>query len=139
MRELLPARWQFERPGYMMLRDVGVTTRRTPPADYRLEISCDGPVRSGRILTSGGDVVASGYAAEYADVFIYDRIVTNPLHRRRGLAAALIGALEATRTSRDRREILVATQDGRALYIALGWTVYSSYTTAFIPAPRVQT
>jgi predicted GNAT family acetyltransferase len=67
-------------------------------------------------------------------VFIYDRIVTDPLHRRRGLATALIGALGATRRSRASREILVATQDGRALYSALGWTLYSHYMTAFIPA-----
>jgi GNAT superfamily N-acetyltransferase len=135
MRELLPSRWQFQPLGYMMVRDHGATTRRAPPVEYRLEISCEGPTRSGRILANDGDVVASGYAADYAGVFIYDRIVTNPLHRRRGLASALIGALEATRTSRFSREILVATQDGRALYTALGWALYSPYTTAFIPAP----
>jgi GNAT superfamily N-acetyltransferase len=135
MRELLPERWHFQPPGYMMVRDHIVTTRRSPPVEYRLEISCEGPTRSGRILTNDGDVVASGCAAEYAGVFIYDRIVTNPLHRRRGLATALIGALEATRTSRAWREILVATQDGRALYATLGWALYSPYTTAFILAP----
>ena len=135
MRELLPSLWQFQPLGFMMVRDHSAAARRPPPVEYRSEISCEGLTRSGRILTRDGDVVTSGYAAEYAGVFIYDRIVTNPLHRRRGLATALIGALEATRTSRASREILVATQDGRALYTALGWTLYSPYTTAFIPVP----
>jgi hypothetical protein len=135
MSELLPARWQFQSPRYLMVRDRNPPTRIAPPVAYRLEISREGPTRSGHILTRDGHVVASGYAAEYAGVFIYDRIVTNPLHRRRGLATALIGALEATRTSRATREILAATPDGRALYAALGWSLYSPYTTAFIPAP----
>jgi GNAT superfamily N-acetyltransferase len=135
MRELLPARWQFQPPGYIMVRDHSATIRRALPVEYRLEVTYEENLRFGRILTSDGDVVAFGYAAQYAGVFIYDRIVTNPLHRRRGLATALIGALEAMRTSRAYREILVATQDGRALYTALGWTLYSPYTTAFIPLP----
>jgi hypothetical protein len=39
-------------------------------------------------------------------------------------------ALRTTREKRDSAELLVATEEGRALYSALGWKTISPYSTA---------
>ena len=78
-------------------------------------------------------MMASGDAAEFAGVFVYDRIRTEEPFRRRGLGRALIAALGRERRSPESREILVATEQGRALYLTLGWRDYAPYTTGVIP------
>ena len=70
---------------------------------------------------------------EAAGVFVYDRIETAPAHRRRGLGRAVMAALADARRSRAASQVLVATDDGRALYARLGWSVYSTFATAVIP------
>jgi GNAT superfamily N-acetyltransferase len=85
------------------------------------------------ILTAEGELAASGHAAESHGVFIYDRIVVEPEHRRRGLGKALMAALSGRRQSLTAKPVLVATEAGRALYSTLGWALHAPYTTAFIP------
>ncbi|WP_404969369.1 GNAT family N-acetyltransferase [Sphingomonas sp. PP-CC-1A-547] len=89
-------------------------------------------VSEARIFSNGGALAASGYAAETNSVFVYDRIITEPAHRRRGLGRALMQTLHDARQSANSRELLVATEDGRALYSALGWETISPYSTASI-------
>jgi hypothetical protein len=43
-----------------------------------------------------------------------------------------MSALGATQQSPTARRVLVATEDGRALYSTLGWTVLSPYSTVVI-------
>jgi predicted GNAT family acetyltransferase len=78
-------------------------------------------------------LAASGTAAETAGVFVYDRIITEPDHRRRGLGRGVMAALRETRVDQKTTELLVATDDGRALYTTLNWTVLSTFATAEIP------
>jgi GNAT superfamily N-acetyltransferase len=103
------------------------------PGAYRLELSTRDAISAVRILTGTGALAASGYAAECAGAFVYDRIVTEEAHRRLGLGRAVMIALASTRRSQAAQEVLVATQAGRALYATLGWTVRAPYTTAIIP------
>lgn len=133
LASLLPARWRIAEPGFMMIRERPDTAEGTCPGGYRLERSTTGAATAVRILTAHGELAASGYAVEYAGVFVYDRIVTEAAHRRRGLGRAVMAALGAARRSAASRPVLVATPEGRALYAELGWTLHSPWTTALIP------
>ncbi|QQN74363.1 GNAT family N-acetyltransferase [Croceicoccus sp. YJ47] len=72
---------------------------------------------------------------EQADVFICDRIVTQPGHGRKGLAQVLMAELSAARQVDDKPQVLVATKPGRVLYTALGRETVSPYSTASITRP----
>jgi GNAT superfamily N-acetyltransferase len=73
-----------------------------------------------------------GSAAVHNGFFVFDRIETHPSHRRKGLARAVMHALDGFNVS-EARPVLVATTEGRRLYDQLGWTAISPYSTAFIP------
>lgn len=132
LRGALPPRWRIHPPGYLMVSASGVPARALPPG-YRMEIEEDVGVINARIWSADGELAASGYSVETMDVFIHDRIVTTPAHRRWGLGHALMAALGAAKRSMSSPSVLVATADGKALYEKLGWTVVSSYSTASIP------
>jgi GNAT superfamily N-acetyltransferase len=129
MRMLLPADWRTEAPAYVMTCDA-LAASRTRLTGYHPTLLRRGQVFEGRIESADGATAASGFAVEHGGVFIFDRIRTEPLHRRRGLASALMHMLAEARIARSSQYILVATEAGRALYEALGWRVLSPYTTA---------
>src|SRR5450830_1424754 len=65
---------------------------------------------------------------------VFDRIETDPAHRRRGLARAVMGLLDRGAVEAGAQErLLVASEQGRALYLALGWQVLAPYATAISP------
>jgi GNAT superfamily N-acetyltransferase len=55
-----------------------------------------------------------------------------PTHQRRGLGTAVMQTLRCCRRDEQARELLVATDAGRALYEKLGWRVISPYATGYI-------
>lgn len=65
-------------------------------------------------------------------VYVYDRIFTEPDHRRKWLGGALVQTCYDARQHPTGTELLVATEDGRALYSALGWETLSHYSIASI-------
>lgn len=134
MRGFVPSRWQISPPNFMMICDseFGRDSQQLPPG-YRLELKTNSAVSHACILSSDGGIAASGYAAEHAGVFIYDRIFTAEAHRRKGLGRAVMTALASARRSPVAQQILAATHAGRELYLMLGWTDYAPYTTAVIP------
>jgi predicted GNAT family acetyltransferase len=103
------------------------------PPGYRIEMLASGATTSVRITGETGELAASGYATEAGGVFLYDRIVTEIDHRRRGLGSAVMSALAGVRQSAASVPVLVATEDGRALYTQLGWTLHTPFSTACIP------
>lgn len=105
---------------------------RSRPTDYALHRVREGDAIVVRVYSPDGSLAANGYAAEVSGVFIYDRIVTAPEHRRKGLSNIVMNALGPGRSSPDVPKLLVATEDGRALYTTLGWRVLSPYSTAMI-------
>lgn len=131
LQAVLPAGWELHAPGYFM-QATGKPTERRLIDGYRIEITQTGMVSQARIFSEEDALAANGYAAEAHGVFIYDRIVTEPEHRRKGLGHALMMALRATRRRLDSPELLVATEDGRALYSTLGWETISPYSTGSI-------
>jgi GNAT superfamily N-acetyltransferase len=131
---LLPARWAISSRSWVMGRDEAPGEQPSLPQGYRLAVEGEGPVWSVRITSSEGELAASGYAAETAGVFIYDRIRVDPAHERRGLGRALMAALTSCRRDPAAREILTATAAGRGLYLQMGWVDLAPYSTAVIPA-----
>ncbi|WP_219814324.1 GNAT family N-acetyltransferase [Rathayibacter sp. AY1D3] len=80
-------------------------------------------VASVRLLVDGV-VAAQGTAAVHGTVAVLDRIETDARFRRRGLGRRVVDALTAwARSEGARSGLLVASTDGRALYLTLGWEV----------------
>ncbi|WP_423606584.1 GNAT family N-acetyltransferase [Sphingomonas sp. MS122] len=126
----LPSRWRLKEPGYFMRGPAFSPPPVALPAGYALQLQRDARVTRVAILAPDGQLAASGSVAEAADVFIYDRIITDPGHRRKGLGRAVMAALRDAKADSAVPELLVATDEGRALYATLGWTVLSPFATA---------
>lgn len=74
------------------------------------------------VVTADGEPAARGSVAVVDDLAVYDRIVTEPRFRRRGLASYVVRALTAMALEHDvDTGLLVATADGFELYKYLGW------------------
>ncbi len=128
----LPPGWQLAARGHVMSGPGGMQARPSP-AGYRTRVTSAAGVTAVQILAPDGALAASGHAAELDGVFIYDRIVTEPAHQRRGLGRLLMQQLGACKRDAQATELLVATDQGRALYEALGWSVLSAFSTAALP------
>lgn len=137
LRSILPARWSVEQTGYFMEGPNETAEPPALPAGYRIDLIRSGAVTKVEIRSKSGSLAASGYGAETADAFVYDRIETDPEHRRRGLARAVMAALGTCRRSSSARQLLVATPEGEKLYSQLGWVSLSPYSTAQIPRTEV--
>ena len=140
LRALLPAHWRIEDEHWMMACDA----RPFPgddvlPHGYALQVDDDGErsaLAQVRIVDAHGALAASGHLALDARFAIYDRIVTEPAHQRRGLGRAVMRALQALAHAHGRHAgALVATQPGRALYESLGWRLHAPWASAVIPGP----
>lgn len=129
MRLRLPARWALDGSAALMTCETAIPARPLP-AGYSVELGRAGAALSVRVLAGDGSLAASGHAAEHDGVFVFDRIVTEPSHRRRGLGAVVMASLGSARADPASRFVLVATPDGRALYQSLGWRIEAPYTTA---------
>ena len=103
------------------------------PEGYVLEVAT-GTTATVRVLSPERDIAATGHLVTVEDFAIYDRIETQPEHRRRGLARVVMTMLETIGRQKSAGcGVLVATPDGRPLYESLGWELHSPYTTAAIP------
>ncbi len=134
LQSALPSGWKLHAPGYFMQAAFKAPIGH-PPLGYTIEVKRTGMVSEARVFTEAGELAASGYAVETNDVFVYDRIITEPDHRRRGLGRTLMQTLHDARHNPSVTELLVATEDGLALYSALGWATISPYSTASIVSP----
>lgn len=96
-----------------------------PPDGFIFQIERDGthayvslhPEDSQDVVAASGHVSAvDGYA-------IFDRIITAPDFRRRGLGSLTMRALASLAQEHDVDEgLLIASVDGQKLYASLGWT-----------------
>lgn len=140
LRALLPSNWRIEDEHHMMVcGTLPFPGGARVPAGYSLRID-EEDARNGRVhvdvLAPDGALAASGHAALDRELAIYDRIVTDPAHRRRGLGRAVMHALQVLARAHGRHAgVLVATGQGRQLYESLGWTTHAPWATAVIPGP----
>ena len=129
LQAALSVRWAAEQSGSLMVCDHPMPPRQVS-SNYGVSLRREGGAIRCTITTATGDVAATGYAVETDEVFIFDRIVTEVPHQRRGLGAALMTALAQARRDPSSRFVLVATPAGRLLYETLGWSELSPYSTA---------
>lgn len=74
-------------------------------------------------VTVNGEEVARGSVARQDNHAVFDRIITDPLYRRRGLGSFVMRALTAAILEEDvETGLLMASESGRHLYQYLGWT-----------------
>lgn len=140
VRALLPARWQMQDDHFLMTcGDVPFAGSGAVAPGYTLRVD-DDAARTRRahveVHAPDGALAASGHLALDEHFAIYDRIVTEPAHQRRGLGRAVMHALQALARAHGRHaNVLVATAQGRALYETLGWRLHAPWATAVIPGP----
>lgn len=131
LQAVLPMGWFLHDPSYFM-RASGNFAGVPVPTGYRMETRRIGKVLEAHIFSDRGALAASGYAVETQDAFIYDRIVTQPEHRRKGIGKAMMANLHSFKQNPNVPELLVATKEGRFLYATLGWQTVSPYSTASV-------
>ena len=132
---VVDARWSPPPPGDLMAVDlVAVRPPVAPVAGYVQELRAEGAVLVVEIHDADGRLAASGRAALTRGFAVFDKIVTDPAHQRRGLGRVVMGALrERARTLGAGQGVLLATPEGRALYEVLGWRFEGRMQTVVIP------
>ncbi|MEU7802351.1 GNAT family N-acetyltransferase [Micromonospora arborensis] len=137
LRAALPSEWKLADTGYLMTTTYRAASYTPPPSPYTARVQTSGDVVTAVVLDPDGQIAASGRLTTAKAFGIVDQVETAPAHRRRGLGSVVMRALapHALRLGADTG-VLVATDDGRRLYRALGWTVRTPIAAAYIPEPR---
>jgi GNAT superfamily N-acetyltransferase len=129
---LLHERWQVQEPEYLMavtLSEAAVSTTD----GYRLSLSTSDEVTQAEFRDRDGEPAAKGRVAHHNGTATFDQIVTEPAHQRKGLGRAIMEALTNQAIAHGARTgVLVATQQGQALYQTIGWTLVSPVVAAVI-------
>ncbi|MFL6707862.1 MAG: GNAT family N-acetyltransferase [Massilia sp.] len=130
----LPPGWTLETPRFLMAIDGPMAP---PPAlPFKSVLLREHGAQVLHFLDSSGVIAASGRIVIENGSAVFDRIATHPDFQRRGLGRAVMGRLDALAVQAGVKErLLVATEDGRALYLRLGWQELSPYSTAISPSP----
>jgi len=120
---LTPAGWTPRDSHWLMTTPLKAEAAPPLPAGYRLRlIETDGLCRA-EIDAPDGALAASGNCGLGGAYGTFDKIVTDEVHRRRGLGSVIMQALTTAALARGATDgILIATPDGQALYRALGWS-----------------
>lgn len=131
---LLPENWIVRERAYLMTTELRAPEAQPMASAYRPVASDDGAAIRVEVRNERGDLAASGSCALVDGAGVFDQILTQDAHRRRGLGTMVMNSL--TRRALDRgarRGTLIATPDGQALYRALGWTHWSEVTSVISP------
>ena len=124
--------WEPEPPTWLMTRILDPVHRPPAPAGYRVEVAAAGGTSTVTVHAGDGNLAAGGHAAVVGAHATFDRIVTEPGHRRRGLGSLVMTHLAAAAHDGGARSaVLVASAEGRALYTTLGWRTRSPITGAY--------
>jgi hypothetical protein len=128
----LSGHWQVQPPEYLMA--VSLHDAAAIVADgYRLLLTSSGEVSDAECRDSEGQLAARGRVAHCDGFATFDQIVTEPGHQRKGLGRAVMAVLgNLSIAHAGNVGVLVATEQGRALYEALGWSMVSPVTAAVI-------
>ena len=131
----LPPRWIVQPQGYMMHCFHPMTKRALPLSKgFKFELEEDGVTYFLKLMDSQGYLAACGRVILIDEIAIYDQISAEPAYRRRGLASVLMYKLETIALKKGiSKNVLVATEEGKGLYLSLGWDLYSLYTSIVIP------
>ncbi|MFF5707161.1 GNAT family N-acetyltransferase [Streptomyces sp. NPDC012794] len=134
MTPWFPSAWRPIDPGFLMAVDLRPSVVRAP-GGYTAAAETVGDVVLVRVLTAGGELAAGGRIGLTGAACVFDQIVTEEAHQRRGLGTFVMGALTEAAVQRGvTTGVLGATVPGRALYEALGWKVLAPLT-GFVHQP----
>lgn len=98
-------------------------------APYELATAIDGAVIAA--VATNGERAASGVMAVTGSDGIAHNIETDPAHRRRGLAGAVMSALAREAVTRGATTgLLIASYEGQQLYTSLGWRTVAGVVVA---------
>lgn len=126
----LDPRWRVEETEYLMTAELSPVPVPVP-TPYTAKAGRRSAYYLARAVTAEGATAASALMAPYEGTAVFDQVVTEPEHRRHGLARALMNALGRTARARGvYTGLLVATEDGRGLYEHLGWETVCPVTPA---------
>lgn len=113
----------------MALNDIAPVTHD----GYQVSVSTSGAVSDAEIRARDGQLAARGRVAQCDGIATFDQIVTEPAHQRKGLGRIIMATLGNLSIAHEAKVgPLVATEQGRALYQAMGWTLVSPVTAAVI-------
>lgn len=131
---LVSNKWEFQPQGYMMCCNEPMKFQEVRLNDeYKFELENYDSTYVIRIVTKKGELASIGRLVIVEDLAVYDRISTEPNHRRKGLASILMKELEKNAVSKKTsKSFLVATEEGKKLYESLGWKLYCLYTSIVI-------
>lgn len=136
MAPWFPPPWEPVDPCFLMAVDLRPSAVRVPDGYAATVETDDGGVVSVRILGADGELAAAGLAGLTDTACVYDQIITEPAHQRRGLGTVVMGALtDAALAQGVSQGVLGATVQGRALYETLGWKVLAPLN-GFVHRPR---
>jgi GNAT superfamily N-acetyltransferase len=106
-----------------------------PPPGYSIDLATTGAVTRVRVLDRNGDEAAHGQYARTGRHAIIDQVETEPAHQRRGLGRTVMRVLSThAAVSGQTHGVLAATDQGHALYTALGWQRLAPMAMALVPA-----
>ncbi|MCD9160619.1 GNAT family N-acetyltransferase [Streptomyces albireticuli] len=123
IRPWLPRGWVVDEAeaGHLMAVDL-TATGPVAPDGYTASLETDDGVTYVRVRDAGGEVAAQGQMALLGQEAVFDKVVTEEAHRRRGLGAFVMRALADHAVAEGASlGVLAATDEGRALYETLGW------------------
>ncbi|KFF01438.1 GNAT family N-acetyltransferase [Chryseobacterium luteum] len=128
-------KWIIQPPGYMMCCAGPMKNSDANLCEgYRIGYEKYNSTTVIKIIAENGEQASIGRIVFVDDLAVYDRIITEENHQRKGLATFLMRELEKTALSNGiSNHFLVATEQGRGLYESIGWKVYSPYTSIVIP------
>ncbi|WP_121331467.1 MULTISPECIES: GNAT family N-acetyltransferase [unclassified Flavobacterium] len=135
LKNRISQKWNIQPQGYMMtcFQPMNIPNHSLND-NYKLEFEHYNSTYLVRIVTLEGELASTGRIILVDDLAVYDRISTEPQHKRLGLASILIKELEKIALANGiRNNFLVATEEGKLLYESLGWEVYCPYTSIVIP------
>ncbi|TZF98849.1 GNAT family N-acetyltransferase (plasmid) [Chryseobacterium panacisoli] len=132
----IPERWKLQAQGYMMTCFHPMNFPEISLAEgYHLEFSEYNTTFVVRIVAENGEQASIGRVSLINTVAVYDRIITEKNHQRKGLASFLLKELEKIALSKGfSKNLLVATEEGKLLYETLGWKVYCLHSSIVIPS-----
>ncbi|RQO40813.1 N-acetyltransferase [Chryseobacterium sp. KBW03] len=132
----IPERWKLQPQGYMMTCFQPMNFPEISLAEgYHLEFSEYNTTFVVRIVAENGEQASIGRVSLIDNIAVYDRIVTEINHQRKGLATFLLKELEKIALSKGfSNNLLVATEEGKRLYETLGWKMYCLHTSVVIPS-----
>ncbi|HET6707656.1 MAG TPA: GNAT family N-acetyltransferase [Amycolatopsis sp.] len=128
LASLTPA-WTPGETEYLMAFD-GPMPPVSVPEPYSVTVTGEGPVWA-VLVSSGAAPAARGQVAVAEGVAVFDKIETEPEHRRRGLGRVVMHRLAVAAGAGPG--VLLASAAGRGLYTSLGWRVVSDVVPAHVP------